>query len=68
MRLLHGTPQTSEIPIIFLTGVDDRDSVMRVVNLKPDGYLLKSMRKSELLDALNRFFVRNILPCDMPQK
>jgi CheY-like chemotaxis protein len=68
MRLLHGTPQTSEIPIIFLTGVDDRDSVMRVVNLKPDGYLLKSMRKSELLDALNRFFVRNILPCGMPQK
>ncbi|MBO6293688.1 MAG: response regulator transcription factor [Selenomonas sp.] len=68
MRLLHGTPQTSEIPIIFLTGVDDRDSVMRVVNLKPDGYLLKSMRKSELLDALNRFFVRNILDGGMSQK
>lgn len=68
MRLLHGTPQTSEIPIIFLTGVDDRDSVMRVVNLKPDGYLLKSMRKSELLDALNRFFVMKILHCSMPQK
>ena len=68
MRLLHGTPQTSEIPIIFLTGVDDRASVMRVVNLKPDGYLLKSMRKSELLDALNRFFVRNILDGGMSQK
>ena len=68
MRLLHGTPQTSEIPIIFLTGVDDRASVMRVVNLKPDGYLLKSMRKSELLDALNRFFVMKILHCSMPQK
>ena len=68
MRLLHGTPQTAEIPIIFLTGVDDRASVMRVVNLKPDGYLLKSMRKSELLEALNRFFVTNILHRGMPQK
>ena len=61
MQWLHGTPQTSEIPIIFLTGIDDRASVMRVVKQKPDGYLLKSMRKSDLLDALNRFFVMNIL-------
>ena len=61
MQWLHGTPQTSGIPIIFLTGIDDRASVMRVVKQKPDGYLLKSMRKSDLLDALNRFFVMNIL-------
>ena len=68
MQWLHGTPQTSEIPIIFLTGVDDRASVMRVVKQKPDGYLLKSMRKPELLDALNRFFVMSILHPRMPQK
>ena len=60
MQWLHGTPQTAGIPIIFLTGVNDRESVMRIVKHKPDGYLLKSMRKSELLDALERFFVMNI--------
>lgn len=68
MQWLHGTPQTSKIPIIFLTGVDDRASVMRVVQEKPDGYLLKYMRKSELLDALNRFFVMNIFPWRIPRK
>ena len=68
MQWLRGMPQTSEIPVIFLTGVDNRASVMRVVNQKPDGYLLKSMRKSELLDKLNRFFVMNILHCGMTQK
>ena len=67
MQWLRGTPKTSGIPIIFLTGVDDRTNVMRVVKHKPDGYLLKSMRKSELLDALNRFFVMNILRSHMPQ-
>jgi CheY-like chemotaxis protein len=66
MQWLHGTPQTAEIPIIFLTGVDDRASVMRVIEQKPDGYLLKSMRKSELLDALNRFFIMNILHSRKP--
>ncbi|MBR1553733.1 MAG: response regulator [Schwartzia sp.] len=60
MQWLHGTPQTAGIPIIFLTGVNDRESVMRVVKHKPDGYLLKSSRKSELLDALERFFVETI--------
>ena len=33
---------------------------MRIVKHKPDGYLLKTSRKSELLDALERFFVMNI--------
>ena len=60
MQWLHGTPQTRDIPIIFLTGVSDRESVMRIVKHKPDGYLLKSGRKSDLLDALERFFVMNI--------
>ena len=61
MQWLHGTPQTADIPIIFLTGVNDRESVMRIVKHKPDGYLLKTSRKSELLDALERFFVMSIL-------
>lgn len=52
MQWLHGTPQTSKIPIIFLTSVDSRASVMRVIKQKPDGYLLKPMRKQELLDVL----------------
>ncbi|MBQ4421673.1 MAG: response regulator, partial [Schwartzia sp.] len=39
MQWLHGTPQTRDIPIIFLTGVSDRESVMRIVKHKPDGYL-----------------------------
>ncbi len=66
MQWLHGTPQTANIPIIFLTGVNDRENVMRIVKHKPDGYLLKSSRKSELLDALERFFVMSIFHQRMP--
>ena len=60
LKKLKENELTAEIPIIFLTGVNDRESVMRIVKHKPDGYLLKTSRKSELLDALERFFVMSI--------
>ena len=45
-----------EIPIIFLTGKSDRESVMKVMQLKPQGYLLKNMNKTEILKAVGDFF------------
>lgn len=46
----------SGIPVIFLTAKDDKESVMRVVNLKPSKYLLKSMPKEKLIGAIDDFF------------
>ena len=44
------------IPVIFLTAKDDKESVMRVVSLKPAKYLLKSMPKEKLIGAIDEFF------------
>ena len=55
-------PYTYRIPVIFLTGNNDRDTVMRILKKKPDGYLLKTTHKDELLDTLDRFFADSILP------
>lgn len=60
MDRLHRNPSTSRIPIIFLTGINDRESVMRIIKHRPDGYLLKSMKKRELLDTLERFFAADL--------
>ena len=61
MERIHKNPLISRIPIIFLTGKNDRESVMRIIKHKPDGYLLKTMKKNELLDNLERFFAESIL-------
>ena len=45
------------IPVIFLTGKSERDSVMKVVALKPEGYFLKDIKKAELLEKLENFFI-----------
>ena len=42
--------------MIFLTGKGDRESVVKVLALKPDGYLLKSTDKATLLKSLEDFF------------
>ena len=61
MEQIRNNSLTAKIPIIFLTGQNDRESVMKVIQGRPDGYLLKNMDKEELLDALDRYFMERIL-------
>lgn len=56
LEALRSEPMSANIPVFFLTGKSDRDSVMSVMHLKPDGYLLKSMNKEDILASLDRFF------------
>ena len=59
MQRIRSNPTNDRIPIIFLTGKNDKDGVMKILENKPDGYLLKSMPHEELLDALHRFFAES---------
>lgn len=56
MEMIRSEHNAAEIPIIFLTGKSDRESVMKVMQLKPQGYLLKSMSKEEIVEAVDHFF------------
>ncbi len=56
MQMLREDPEFQNIPIIFLTGKNDADTVKNVMALKPDGYLLKNMEPQSLHDAIDRFF------------
>jgi len=44
------------LPVIFLTGKDDRESIMKVLAYHPDGYLLKSNGRDLVLKKLREFF------------
>jgi len=56
MEMIRSEPESARIPIIFLTGKNDRETVMKVMQLKPDGYLLKSMSHEEIIAAIDNFF------------
>ena len=57
LEMLRSDLETKSIPVMFLTGKGDKESVMKVVALKPEGYFLKNIRKEELLEKLNEFFL-----------
>ena len=50
-------PAISDIPVIFLTGKSDRESVVRVIEARPNGYILKSASKEDLLKKIDAFFM-----------
>ncbi len=56
LRMLRSEPDTAHIPVVFLTGIGDAESVKQVLALKPDGYILKSTPKPDLLQWLKVFF------------
>ncbi len=55
-EMLKSDTETDSIPVIFLTGKGDKESVMSVVNLNPVDYLLKTIDREELLEKLDIFF------------
>ena len=57
LEMLRSDPDTSTIPVMFLTGKGDKESVMQVVALKPEGYFLKGIGKDELLEKLQEYFI-----------
>lgn len=56
LEMIRSETRVDDIPVIFLTGKGDRESVMKVLALKPDGYLLKSMERFKLVAAVDEFF------------
>ncbi|MCR5830238.1 MAG: response regulator [Lachnospiraceae bacterium] len=56
LQMLKSDSQTDSVPVMFLTGHGERESVMSVIDLKPADYLLKSIGKEMLLKKLGEFF------------
>ena len=48
----------SDIPVIFLTGRGDMDSVKKVMALKPEGYLLKTLPEKDIKKMIDDFFAK----------
>ena len=58
LEMMRSEMEFSDIPVIFLTGKNDRESVMNVMDLKPEGYLLKTMPPQEIIQYIDEFFLR----------
>ena len=51
---IKDNPALAEIPIVFLTGVSDKDKIRQALMLKPQGYLLKPIEKDKLFTIIEK--------------
>jgi len=55
LEKLHNNEATSSIPVIFLTGITERQKIEKALVLKPQGYLLKPINHEKLMRAIKKF-------------
>ena len=56
LQMIRASAKTADLPVMFLTGKGDKESVMAVLSLKPAGYLLKTVDRSGLHESIDKFF------------
>ena len=54
LQMLQQEPETSDIPVVFLTGNGTKEAVSRVMALKPSGYLLKTSKREMILECIRK--------------
>ena len=57
LEMLRSAQEFASIPVIFLTGRSDRETVRELLSLKPAGYLVKNLKPEEIKRKVDTFFV-----------
>jgi len=56
LQMIREIEEAKEIPVIFLTGIKDREHIQAVLELHPAGYLLKPATARTVMGALQKIF------------
>lgn len=56
LEMLRSEKEFEDIPVIFLTGRRDPESMIKVMPLKPAGYLLKNSKPADIKKEIDAFF------------
>ena len=54
LEKIRAKEEIREIPVVFLTGVSEREKIQEALALKPQGYLLKPVERSKLLEIIKK--------------
>lgn len=53
LEKLHANDATKNIPVVFLTGITERDKIQKALVQKPQGYLLKPIDHDKLINTIS---------------
>ncbi len=52
LKKLRADESTKNIPVVFLTGLNDGAKIKQIIEMKPQGYLLKPVNREKLIEAI----------------
>ena len=58
LEMIRSEMEFANTPVIFLTSHGDKQTIMDVMHLKPEGYLLKTMELRSVEKAIDEFFAK----------
>lgn len=56
LEMIRSEKDIADVPVMFLTGKGDAESVRKVMSLKPEGYLLKTLPDESIKNMIDEFF------------
>lgn len=56
LEMIRAQDEYYNIPVFFLTTRSDKEAVMSVKELKPEGYLLKTLQPAQIIRMVDEFF------------
>ena len=56
LKMIREDEKTKDLPVVFLSAIDDFDKITDVMELKPQGYILKSSSKQRILTEIEYCF------------
>lgn len=54
LEKIRKNEETAHLPVIFLTGMNDKNKIQHVLELKPQGYLLKPIESEKMLEIIKK--------------
>ena len=58
LEMMRSEDEFKDIPVIFLTGKNDVETIRQVLELKPEGYILKSTKPEHIIKTIDDFFAK----------
>lgn len=52
LEAMRKEPDLADIPVVFLTGISEREHILSVLQLNPAGYLLKPTNQEKLIETI----------------
>lgn len=59
-EMIRKEEEGKDVPVVFVTGVNDKERIIEVLKMKPAGYLVKPVQTEELLETVKQVLKREV--------